>query len=63
MEKYICMAENAEGDERWLLVDAHNPEEAKKLAKAYHNINKLFAINTIVVNDEPGVSHSFILDE
>ncbi|MBC1943606.1 hypothetical protein HB825_15195 [Listeria booriae] len=63
MKKYIAIINTIDEEEGWLLIDAFSLEEARHIAKADIKTEDLLAINEVTVNDESGVSHSFIINE
>ncbi|MBC2164682.1 hypothetical protein [Listeria booriae] len=63
MKKYLAITNTIDADEGWLLIDAYTLEEARHIAKADYKTEDLLAINEVSVNDESGVSHSFVINE
>ncbi|MBC2149697.1 hypothetical protein [Listeria booriae] len=63
MKKYLAITNTIDDEEGWLLIDAFSLEEARHIAKADSKTEDLLAINEVSVNDESGVSHSFVINE
>ncbi|MBC1937761.1 hypothetical protein HCA69_15435 [Listeria grandensis] len=63
MKKYLAITETMDDEEGWLLIDAFSLDEARHIALGHSNTLDLVTIDEIAVNDESGVSHSFILNE